>query len=82
MITITIDDKTFETTPVATVLEVALANNINIPRLCYHKDLLPSGGCRLCIVEVEGRPNPTPQPAAWLRAAGNAALPPHRRYWP
>lgn len=60
MITITIDDKTFETTPEATVLEVALANNINIPRLCYHKELLPAGGCRLCIVEVEGRPNPTP----------------------
>jgi formate dehydrogenase alpha subunit len=60
MITITIDGKQIETTPDASVLEAALANGIDIPRLCYHQDLLPSGGCRLCVVEIEGRPNPTP----------------------
>lgn len=60
MITITIDDKKIETTPATSVLEAALTNGIEIPRLCYHKDLLPSGGCRLCIVEIEGRPTSSP----------------------
>jgi formate dehydrogenase alpha subunit len=60
MITITIDNKKIETTPDTSVLEVALASGIDIPRLCYHQDLLSSGSCRLCIVEVEGRPNPAP----------------------
>lgn len=38
-----------------TILEVARANGIYIPTLCYHPDLSPSGNCRLCIVEIEGR---------------------------
>src|SRR4030042_420098 len=39
----------------ATILEVALANNIYIPHLCYHPDLKPAGICRLCLVELEDR---------------------------
>jgi predicted molibdopterin-dependent oxidoreductase YjgC len=60
MITLTIDEKTIETEPGTTVMEAALANGIDIPRLCYHPDLSVSGNCRLCLVEVEGRPNPVP----------------------
>ncbi len=37
-----------------TVLEAALDNGIYIPYLCYSPDLKPHGGCRLCIVEIEG----------------------------
>jgi NADH dehydrogenase/NADH:ubiquinone oxidoreductase subunit G len=37
-----------------TILEVARENGIDIPTLCYHKDLPPLGACRLCVVEVEG----------------------------
>ena len=37
-----------------TVLEAARSAGIYIPTLCYHPDLLPYGGCRLCIVEIEG----------------------------
>ena len=36
------------------ILEAARDNNIFIPTLCAHKDLTPFGGCRMCIVEVEG----------------------------
>lgn len=36
----------------ATILEVALENNIYIPHLCYHPGLEPRGVCRLCTVEV------------------------------
>lgn len=37
-----------------TVLEVAQEADIYIPTLCYDPDLEPHGGCRLCIVEIEG----------------------------
>lgn len=37
-----------------TVLEAALAAGIYIPTLCYDPDLKPYGGCRLCVVEIEG----------------------------
>jgi len=36
-----------------TVLEAARQADIYIPTLCYHPDLQPYGGCRLCIVEIE-----------------------------
>jgi formate dehydrogenase alpha subunit len=39
-------------------MEAALAGGIQVPHLCYHPDLSVSGGCRLCLVEVEGWPNP------------------------
>jgi NADH dehydrogenase/NADH:ubiquinone oxidoreductase subunit G len=38
----------------ATILEAARDNGIDIPTLCYVKDLSPVGACRLCVVEVEG----------------------------
>lgn len=37
-----------------TVLRAAELNDIYIPSLCSHKDLSPFGGCRICLVEVEG----------------------------
>ncbi len=37
-----------------TVLEAALGAGIYIPTLCYDPDLKPYGGCRLCMVEIEG----------------------------
>ena len=36
-----------------TILEAAQEAGIYIPKLCYHEKLIPYGGCRLCIVEVE-----------------------------
>jgi iron-only hydrogenase group A len=43
----------------ATVLEVAKANGIDIPNLCYLETAQePYAGCRLCLVEVEGQPKP------------------------
>ncbi len=35
------------------VLEVALANGIEIPNLCYCESLSTYGGCRLCVIENE-----------------------------
>lgn len=43
-----------------TILEAALRNGINIPNLCYNKKTSCTAGCRLCIVNVEGRPANVP----------------------
>jgi predicted molibdopterin-dependent oxidoreductase YjgC len=37
-----------------TVHRAAELAGIDIPALCSHKDLSPFGGCRLCMVEIEG----------------------------
>ncbi|MGD1047586.1 MAG: molybdopterin-dependent oxidoreductase [Candidatus Krumholzibacteriaceae bacterium] len=37
-----------------TVHRAAELNDVYIPSLCSHKDLSPFGGCRLCMVEIEG----------------------------
>jgi bidirectional [NiFe] hydrogenase diaphorase subunit len=36
------------------VIDVARENGIRIPKLCYVSGLSSYGGCRLCLVEVEG----------------------------
>jgi formate dehydrogenase alpha subunit len=53
-ITLTIDGVKIEVTEGTTVLEAARQAGIYIPTLCYDPDLKPYGGCRLCIVEIEG----------------------------
>jgi NADH dehydrogenase/NADH:ubiquinone oxidoreductase subunit G len=53
-ITATIDGRQVKAKEGMTILEVARANGIEIPTLCYHQDLTPLGACRLCVVEVEG----------------------------
>jgi NADH dehydrogenase/NADH:ubiquinone oxidoreductase subunit G len=60
MISLLVDGKSIQVEPGTTVMEAALRNGIEVPHLCYHPELSVSGGCRLCVVEVEGRPRPTP----------------------
>ncbi len=60
MINLTIDGKSIQVKPGTTVMEAARMHGIEIPHLCYHPELSLSGGCRLCIVEVDGRPVPEP----------------------
>ena len=55
MIDITINGMEISAEPKATILKVALDNDIYIPHPCYDKRLAPYGGCRLCLVEVEGQ---------------------------
>ena len=37
-----------------TILDAARRANIRIPTLCYLKDVVKSGACRVCLVEVKG----------------------------
>lgn len=54
MVHLKIDGKPIEVPAGTTVLEAAQSADIHIPTLCHFEHLLPYGGCRLCIVEVEG----------------------------
>ena len=57
MIKLTIDNIPVEVAEGTTILEAARKANINIPTLCFLKDINEFGDCRMCIVEVEGRNN-------------------------
>ncbi len=53
-VTLTIDHKSVTVPENTTILEAARSVNINIPTLCYLKDINEIGACRICCVEVEG----------------------------
>jgi predicted molibdopterin-dependent oxidoreductase YjgC len=53
-ITLTINGQKVTASPGMTVFEAAQAAGIYIPSLCYYEDLKPYGGCRVCVVEIEG----------------------------
>lgn len=54
MVQLTINGKQIEAPEGTTVLTAAKRAGIEIPTLCAHKELTPFGGCRLCIVDVQG----------------------------
>ena len=54
MVTFTLNGKQVSVEEGTTILEAAKANGVDIPNLCYDKNLSIYGGCRLCVVEVEG----------------------------
>lgn len=58
MARITIDGRMIEVADTATILQAAKLLGIPIPTLCHHPKLTPFGGCRLCIVEINGMPKP------------------------
>ena len=43
-----------------TILSALNRNGMHVPTICSMKDLSPSGACRMCVVEVEGRENLVP----------------------
>jgi NADH-quinone oxidoreductase subunit G len=53
MVNLTIDDKQVAVEKDATIYDAAKSAGIKIPILCHDKKLLPFGGCRMCLVEVE-----------------------------
>ncbi len=54
MIKLKINDKEYSVPKDATVLEAARYAGIDIPTLCYLKDINEIGACRICLVEVKG----------------------------
>jgi len=54
-IELTVDGRKIAARPGQTILEATEAAGIYVPRLCFMKDLTPSGSCRVCVVRVNGR---------------------------
>jgi len=54
MVNITIDGRKLEAPEGSTVLEAARQAGIDIPTLCYLKDVNKIGACRVCLVEIKG----------------------------
>lgn len=59
-IEIEINGKVLQAKPNQTVIQVADANGIYIPRFCYHKHLSVPANCRMCLVEIEKAPKTLP----------------------
>ncbi|MEF9877875.1 MAG: NADH-dependent [FeFe] hydrogenase, group A6 [Clostridia bacterium] len=55
MIPLTIDGVQVEVPAGATVLEAAHIAKVNIPTLCFLKDINETANCRLCVVDCGGR---------------------------
>jgi NADH dehydrogenase/NADH:ubiquinone oxidoreductase subunit G len=53
---LSIDGKEVIVAEGTTILEAARQHGIHIPTLCHHPALSNWGGCRLCLVEVDGNP--------------------------
>ena len=53
-ITLSIDGQKVRAEQGVTVLEAARQHGMYIPTLCAHPNLPPFGGCRMCVVEIEG----------------------------
>lgn len=54
VLSFSIDDRQVKASPGDTVLDVARREGIDIPALCYEDSTVGWGGCRLCLVEIEG----------------------------
>ncbi|MFW5985446.1 MAG: 2Fe-2S iron-sulfur cluster-binding protein [Halanaerobiaceae bacterium] len=57
---IEIEGKSIEAKEGEILLKVARENGIDIPGLCFHPRLTPTGACRLCVVKINDNPNPVP----------------------
>jgi NADH-quinone oxidoreductase subunit G len=56
--TLTLDGEEIAFSPGETLFEITERYQKDVPTLCYDKRLEPFGGCRMCVVEVEGSNNP------------------------
>ncbi len=59
-IKIEVDGKSLKADKGQMLIEVTDANDIYVPRFCYHKKLTVAANCRMCLVEVEKAPKPLP----------------------
>ncbi len=60
MIKIEINDKEYEVKEGSTIIENADNIGISIPRFCYHNKLSIAANCRMCLVQIDATPKPTP----------------------
>jgi iron-only hydrogenase group A len=56
MIEMQVDGRAIEAKEGETILSALKREGIHVPTLCHMEGLLPSGACRMCVVELEGAP--------------------------
>jgi iron-only hydrogenase group A len=55
IVNIEVNNKIIKAKKGETIRSALMAHGINIPSLCAMKDFTPTGACRMCVVEVEGK---------------------------
>ena len=58
MVKIHINEKLIYVPKNRTVFQACQDSGVAVPHFCYHKSLKIAGNCRICLVEVVGRPKP------------------------
>lgn len=79
-VVLTMDDARVEVPHGTTLLDAARTMGVEIPTLCHEPSLRPQAQCRLCLVEVEGRPRLEPA-CATQAEAGMAVRTGSGRVW-
>lgn len=74
MVTLEIDGKKVQVEEGTTMFKAAQKAGIEIPYFCYHKDMEPYGGCRLCMVEVTENDVTRLQPSCAYPAKDNTVV--------
>ena len=68
MIELILDGRAIEAEEGELLLHAAARAGVEIPTLCHDDKLEPYGGCRVCLVSVEGQPRPVPACATRVAA--------------
>src|SRR6185369_457720 len=59
-VTITVDGVPVKAKKGEMLIRVTDANDVYVPRFCYHEKLAVAANCRMCLVDVEKAPKPMP----------------------
>ena len=59
-VNITVDGRPVKARKGEMIIRVTDANDVYVPRFCYHEKLPIAANCRMCLVEVEKAPKPLP----------------------
>lgn len=66
-VNVTINGRTYDLPDGITVLDACKQSGVYVPTLCHHPRLEATGGCRICVVEVEGARNLQPACVTLIR---------------
>jgi predicted molibdopterin-dependent oxidoreductase YjgC len=60
MVELVLDGRTVSAPEGELLVHAAARHGVFVPTLCHDDKLVPYGGCRMCVVDVEGAPRPLP----------------------
>ena len=83
LVTFTLDGNAASAPEGELLVHAAARHGVFIPTLCHDDKLDPYGGCRMCVVSVEGSPRPLPACATRVReglvVSTNSAVPQYQK---